>query len=57
MNVTQNDIRQAISTLGLSNQPLCIHSSLRSFITHCADPACSRCNDAVQGGPLLTEHV
>jgi aminoglycoside N3'-acetyltransferase len=27
------------------------------LITHCADPACSRCNDAVQGGPLLTEHV
>jgi aminoglycoside N3'-acetyltransferase len=27
------------------------------LITHCANPACSRCNDAVQGGPLLTEHV
>jgi aminoglycoside N3'-acetyltransferase len=24
-------------------------------ITHCADPACSRCNDAVQGGPILPE--
>jgi len=23
-------------------------------ITHCTDPACERCNDAVQGGPLLT---
>jgi aminoglycoside N3'-acetyltransferase len=22
-------------------------------ITHCADPECERCNDAVQGGPLL----
>jgi aminoglycoside 3-N-acetyltransferase len=27
------------------------------LITHCADPSCSRCNDAVQGGPLLTKHV
>lgn len=27
------------------------------LITHCADPTCSRCNDAVQGGPLLTEHA
>jgi aminoglycoside N3'-acetyltransferase len=26
-------------------------------ITHCADPTCSRCNDAVQGGPLLAEHA
>lgn len=26
-------------------------------ITHCADPTCARCNDAVQGGPLLTEHM
>ncbi|GHO91295.1 AAC(3) family N-acetyltransferase [Reticulibacter mediterranei] len=24
-------------------------------ITHCADPACSRCNHAVQGGPILPE--
>lgn len=33
MNLTHNDIRQAIRTPGLSNQPLCIHSSLRSFGT------------------------
>ncbi len=25
------------------------------LLTHCSDPACSRCNDAVQGGPLLAE--
>jgi aminoglycoside N3'-acetyltransferase len=147
MGLSHNDIRQAIHALGLSDQPICVHSSLRSFgtveggvdtvldgllaedctvlvptfsnssfavappadpnlrparngldaqrvwqrnisgqqiytpatreiskgmgalpaavvarpqrirgNTHCADPACSRCNDAVQGGPLL-KHV
>jgi aminoglycoside 3-N-acetyltransferase len=29
--VTTNDIRQAVRNLGLSNQPLCVHASLRSF--------------------------
>ena len=24
-------------------------------ITHCADPHCERCNDAVRGGPILTD--
>ena len=33
MSVTSNDIRQAIHTLGLIGQPLCVHSSLRSFGT------------------------
>ena len=22
-------------------------------ITHCGDPRCARCNDAVQGGPII----
>lgn len=31
MNVTMKDIRQAIRMLDLADQPLCVHSSLRSF--------------------------
>src|SRR5690348_11914656 len=31
MSLTRDDIRQAIRTLDLSDQPLCVHSSLRSF--------------------------
>ena len=23
-------------------------------LTHCGDPECDRCNDAVRGGPILT---
>ena len=30
-NIAKEDIRQAISDLGLAGQPLCVHSSLRSF--------------------------
>ncbi len=26
------------------------------MITHCSDPACQRCNDAVSGGPILPPH-
>jgi len=26
-------------------------------ITHCGDPDCSRCNDAVRGGPLLDRPI
>jgi len=29
--VTKNDIRQAVRNLNLSNRPLCVHASLRSF--------------------------
>jgi aminoglycoside 3-N-acetyltransferase len=31
MVVTQQDIRQALRALGLAGQPVCLHSSLRSF--------------------------
>ena len=26
------------------------------MITHCSDPACQRCNDAISGGPILPPH-
>jgi len=32
MEVTIQDIREAIQNLGLSGRPLCVHSSLRSFV-------------------------
>lgn len=29
--VTKTNVQQAIQELGLANQPLCVHASLRSF--------------------------
>ncbi|MFC1583030.1 AAC(3) family N-acetyltransferase [Planctomycetota bacterium] len=39
MTITTNEINEAITALGLADQPLCIHSSFRSF------------GDTVEGGP------
>lgn len=56
--VTKADVQQAIQALGLANQPLGVHASLRSFGwvdggTKCGRLPC-RCDDAMLGGSLLS---